>query len=187
MPVAELEVRSEWQILTPKQQAFLRAYIHSGVTTGTYDAEGAVRSAYPNVTTNARIFSYEILANPKIDCILGLHFGWTVQDRWTKLKAKRRKSLNRLLRASRFHLNHAEPGSIAAQRLIVQQRGLILGLTPDDDDLDAPESSSAPAPTSKAFYVGQLVTHRDSNGVVHTGRVVSVDATGKPKIEDVAS
>jgi hypothetical protein len=138
VPLAELEARAEWQILTSKQQAFLRAYIQSGVTTGTYDALGAVRFAYPTVDKNARIFSYEILANPKIDLLLGLHFGRTAQDR---AKVRRQKSIKQLLREIRFHLKHAEPGSIAAQRLIAQHRATLLDLTPEEYVAADPEES----------------------------------------------
>jgi hypothetical protein len=170
IPLAELEARAEWQILTPKQQAFLRAYVQSGVTTGTYDALAAVRTAYPTVDKNAKIFSSEILANPKIDRILCLHFGWTEHDKQAKANAQHRKSIKQLLRAIRFQLKHAEPGSIAAQRLTSQWRSALLGLTPDDAE-PAPENS-------KPQVIDAGTCAAPSTSRVPVGATPLVDAAG---------
>jgi hypothetical protein len=154
IPLAALEARVEWQALTLKQQTFLRAYIQSGVDTGTYDAVAAVRAAY-NATGNAKVLSYELLANPKIDRILVLHFGWNEQDR---LKTRHQKSVKQLLRQVRFQLRHAEPGSVSAQRLTAQLQSLLLNQEPPVER--EPEAETAVSNTRIPVGATALVDER---------------------------
>jgi len=153
-PLAALEARVEWQVLTPKQQTFLRTYIQSGVDLGTYDAVAAVRAAY-NVTGNAKVLSYELLANPKIECLLALHFGWNAQDR---LQARQRKSIRQLLSQVRFQLRHAEPGSVSAQRLTAQLQSLLLNQEPPVER--EPEAETAVSDTRIPVGAAALVDER---------------------------
>jgi hypothetical protein len=80
LPLAELATHPEWSALTVKQRMFLSSYIQSGLDTGIYDAEFAVRSSYNVDEKNAVILSYELLANSKIRRVLDLHFGRTEFD-----------------------------------------------------------------------------------------------------------
>jgi len=80
MELSELVTRAEFQILTPKQQTFVRSYIESGLSTGTYDALAATQAAYEVTSKNAVSMSYEVLGNKKIKAVLNLHFGRTQFD-----------------------------------------------------------------------------------------------------------
>lgn len=171
LPVAALETRSEWQILTPKQRGFVQVYIQGG-----YDAPAAVRAAYGTaVEKNAVIFSYELLANPKINSLLTLHFGWTEQEKLEARRIRRRKSVRSLIRLVRFQLKNAEPGSSAAQRLTSQLQSLLL-------DEALPKEIANPEPKVEAATKSQepqVPTMRAE--VAPSGRVAIADAGPKPE------
>jgi hypothetical protein len=80
LSLAELATHPQWFVLTAKQRMFLNSYIQSGLDTGVYDAEFAVRSSYNVDEKNVKILSYELLAKSKIRQVLNLHFGRTELD-----------------------------------------------------------------------------------------------------------
>lgn len=70
MPFVELYKTEEFQRLTKKQQAFIKAYCVD------YDAVRAVRAAYACKSDEvARIMSYPLLMNINIISVLNRHFG----------------------------------------------------------------------------------------------------------------
>lgn len=155
----ELTERPEWKLLTAKQRLFVSSYLSSGMETGTYDPEFAARSAY-DTSTNARILGYELLANPKIQAVVDLHFG----------PASREMFLNRLQR--RIESGDLTVAQIEGIKILCAARGWtepenlprINGYEPKLVRVDSPD-----------YKVGDLITQ---NGVKF--RVTKVDAaTGK--------
>jgi hypothetical protein len=162
--LAEVMATPEFQMLTEKQQAFCAKYLSGGLLDH-YDAEAAVRAVYAVASPkNAKILSYELLANPKIKKVLDLHFNRTEPDVFLA-------ELEQTIRRSKGI------AKVKAQELYARMK---FGVSADDEN-------STPDEDSTTFVVGQLVTQRDGDGVLHTGRVVELDGAGRPaRIETVA-
>jgi hypothetical protein len=187
MARAEFETTREFSRCSAKQKRWLQVMIENGgdpiqATVAAFDCASV---------TNAHIYSFAVRRSPKVQAALNLYLGKTERDL--------------LLEKVRYNLKHAEPGSIAAQRLLAQEERLIHGIKPPAEDEPAAENKSkTPAPASvrenatlqaaanKAspprFHVGQIIADRDQKGIVHTGRVLSVDADGQLlDVEEIAS
>jgi hypothetical protein len=174
-----LTASEQWRSLTPQQRAWVNAFVSNGG-----DPIGATRTAYHcKSERNARCLSYEVRKHPAVVAALGFWQGKTDRDL--------------LIEQVRFQIRHAEPGSVAASRFIAQLERLILGgdqAVADGHGVSIePEAKASvksavehDASSATPFYVGQLVTQRDDEGVVHTGRVLVISADGKPtQIEEV--
>lgn len=75
MPLSELEQTPEFQVLTPKQKLFVQTYVGGGVDLDTYDAIGAIMTAYRCKSHEvARTMSYTMLGNIRIVAVLNRHF-----------------------------------------------------------------------------------------------------------------
>jgi hypothetical protein len=162
----ELKQTPEFLACSPKMRVWLLALLENG-----FDYTAASAAAF-NCTFPEK-FGYAVRNWPAVRAALAVVFRWSDRDV--------------MLDEIKRDIRRAPVGSDRRVRAQAIYARLRYDLPPEADEHAVPTGKPIPAPTSKAFYVGQLVTHRDSNGVVHTGRVVAVDATGKPKIEDVAS
>ena len=80
MPLSEIVTTAEFQILTARQQQFVRHYVESVVNTGTYDAIAAVKAAYNATDKSAVVMAYELTGQRLIKKVLDLHFGRTEFD-----------------------------------------------------------------------------------------------------------
>jgi hypothetical protein len=83
LPLDELVLRPEWACLTEKQKRFTSLFIQSG------DALFAVNSTYNCKTEwNAKLLSYEILKNPKVEAVLELYKPTTREEFFARLQKK---------------------------------------------------------------------------------------------------
>lgn len=189
LTVAQLSQTAEFRRLTRKQAGWVSTYIQGYLDTGIFDSLAATKATYECCSlASFQALGSHLKSQPKIKAVVDLFLGSAHRDIVFDLVEIQRA------------IDAADPGSIAAQRLIVLKSRLKHGLRAslkNPAEAPAPQSETSkpqpdPAPTQdpkapKVFHVGQLVTHRDAAGVVHTGRVVSVDANGRPtKIEDAA-
>ncbi len=170
MTLDELKETSEFAALSERMKLWMATLIETGDYTKATTT--ALNCKYP------RTYSYSTRKWPVVRAALDKFFGKTPREM--------------LIEEVTAHLRCAEPGSVAAQRLIAQKERLLLGGKPEvvetsaDNDDEVTDSAPA-AKISAKFYVGQLVTERGPDGVLHTGRVLSIDADGFPgEIEEVA-
>jgi hypothetical protein len=142
------------------------------VFVATGSALEATKAGYKTKSeANARVLSYELSKNPKIIAALDVAQGVTRSER------------DLLVAEVKSQLRAAERGSVAASRLVAQLERLLLPgaskvPTGSEDSLDEAETLR--------FHVGQIVTQRDGDGMLHTGRVLAVDANGQAtQIEEI--
>jgi hypothetical protein len=161
--LTDLIQRREFQRLTSKQQAFVSKYIANGVSSGTYDAVASVMAAYGISAKTARVFSYELLGNPRINAVLDMHFGRTEYDSIME-------ELGRCAYTSmRRDMKNGGTLSIATVKAIQIYKSH-MRQTPD-----AIEVEFTPAPELPFSKVGGTVT---MNGKLFT--VTAVDKLGHP-------
>jgi hypothetical protein len=179
MSVYALAETPEFGKLSPKMATFLMCYVQGFINTGSFDFIDAVQSAYKTKNReSARTFGYQLLSNPKIVATLERFFGGDSDQASLKVAmTKEDRKCKRLLKEVEANLEEAEPGSTAAQKLLMQKQRL-LGITflPGRRPFIV---SAEPSEAPRKFAVGDVVSQKG-----HTGRVVSVDASGQPtKVE----
>jgi hypothetical protein len=173
--VEYLQNTREWRALTPKQRAFVTDFLTTG------DAPHALAAAYPKTTAaSRRSFQSQVLHAQAVADFLEI---W----KW-------RNSREILLSICREQLKAAKEGSQAAASLTIQIERLTVGIQGTNKaHFKGPaepltEEPLLPSEQSGAltFFIGQRVTERDSQGVLHTGVVLEIDVDGKPsRIEEV--
>jgi hypothetical protein len=180
MSLYDLTQTPEFGKLSPKMATFLMRYVQDFISTGTFDPLAATKEAYPKCKSDetARIFGYQLLANPKIIAALDCFFGNSPERASLKVvTSKADQNRKRLLKQVEANLKAAEPGSVAAQRLLAQKERLLgLGV-----EVNEPEDGEPKVPAHRKFKVGDRFTQHG-----HTGRVVAVDADGQPtQVEEI--
>jgi hypothetical protein len=170
--IAELVASAPFKKLTRQQKTWVLEYLSNG-----HDAIAAARVAYPSALPHSQVcISYQVAQSPAVQDVL---------EFW-----KWRDARSALIAICQKNLRAAEPGSTAAGKFAVQLERLTLGVVNSNkaqfQDPDAPvaeprvETVAAPA-----FIIGQRVTERDAEGVLHVGVVVAVSADGTPIYEEV--
>jgi hypothetical protein len=157
-----LVASAAWQRLSAPRRVFVTALIASDCK----DAHGAVRVAYPNVADESvRVLASQLKNNPKIAAALNV---WKPKD--TRLE---------LIELTEAHLAKAEPGGVAAQRLLAQLTQLKLKHVPAPEV--EPESEPAPVGRPRKFKVGEFcvqdgqkfeITKIDSDGKIVDAREI---------------
>ena len=163
----ELTQRSEFASLTVRQSVWVLVYVQHFLDTEICDPVAATLAAYECKSEEiARTLSYQIQSSKSMRAVLARFFGEDVEE--VQHDGERAK----VLRKVRKHLAAAEPGSVAAQRLVAQEERLVLG-----GKVSAPEEEDAtvPAVTAQRFSVGDICVQ---NG--QRFRVTSVDPNGTP-------
>lgn len=175
MSLDELTHTVEFAHLSPKMATFVRTYVQTFLDTGTFDPLLATKTGYDcKSDLSARTFGYQLLSNAKIILCLNRFFGSSPEEAFLRQVEKAiysRKLTIAQVRALELQckLNGWENG-------IPRSRDLhMTGPETDDEPQPKAETSSA-----QKFHVGQLVTQRDGAGVLHTGKVVAIDAAGLP-------
>ena len=178
VPLSEIVPRPDFQGMTVAQQAWVRAYLTSGETTGTYDAIAATRAAYP--ATSAQHLSSRachVQSHKKVKHILNIAFGQPETELDLILS-----DLGRALRKSiRNDIKKGGSLSIATTRALdFYERHTWQKLTPSASRQEGPaapitERDSA----SPKFKVGDLVRQEGS-----VYRITSLDADGNPLTAD---
>lgn len=167
-----------WERLSPAQRAWLAAFVASA------NALTAVRVAYrPATEVNVRAIASQVQHNPTVQAALDV----VGADRDAEPISR-----EQLIASVRRAIRKAEPGSVSHQRLLAQLERLTQlepvelaePKTQEPADQDLVEVS---VPPKHKFTVGQIVTQRDAEGVVHRGRVIAVDENGRPlKVETLS-
>jgi len=148
----------EYLSLTSGQKRWIDAFVE------TLDANLSTRKAYgASDDAYVAMFTRKIETSPRILAALDLFFVRSPREKFL------RDLQNDIARSTGV-------ARIEARRLFAKITGLI------DGALDSEPDETSPA----NFFVGQLVTQRDEMGTIHTGRVLAVDANGRPtEIEEV--
>jgi hypothetical protein len=175
-----LEQSPQWAALTDSQRVWVTQFIATG------SALLATQAGYKAKSeANARVLSYELAKNPSILAALDIAAGKvspakTARERLIATEQRQRKQLIATVR-KQLKAAIADHSHIAAEKLTAQLERLQLGVKPEAD-----EPSGVSQPKAEAFKVGQLVTQRDSEGILHTGKVLAIDAEGRAtEIEEV--
>jgi hypothetical protein len=161
---SRLESSAAWKNLTKSQQLWVLDFIVNG------NALAATKAAYPKAKSdnNVRTLSYEVRKNKSILAALDAAEG--------RVRTERELFTEEV----RAQLRASPKGSIAASKFSAQLERLVLGV-PTPPIVDA-----VPAKPEHTFQVNQIVTQRDAEGVLHTGRVLAIDADGiATKFEEV--
>jgi hypothetical protein len=181
MSLDELTHTVEFAHLSPKMGTFVRIYLQNFLDTGTFDPLSATKTGYDcKSDSSARTFGYQLLSNPKIILCLNRFFGSSPEEAFLRQVEKAiysRKLTIAQVRALELQckLNGWENGIPRSRDLHVTGS--------ETDDESQPRAEASPA---QKFFVGQLVTQRDGDGVVHTGRVLAIGPDGVPtQIEEV--
>jgi hypothetical protein len=192
------QLSERFNALTPSQQTFVLAYLGNG------DATAAVKRAYQHKSDkSAKVMTYQVLQNPNVADFIAEALGKSEKEiqiaalRRDLRKAKpgsyyRARFLSMYLRLTGLLTEaEAQAEEKAAAELAARPKRSVGRPRKSDAPLfgDAPNVAQSVLDINDAapkFYVGQLVTERDDQGQVHTGRVLSVGADGRPsEIEEV--
>jgi hypothetical protein len=150
-----MQASEPWKRLTPQQRIWFVHFIASD------DSVAATRIAYPTATDKSvKCMSYEMLKRPAIIAALDFYNG--------------KSDLEIDLDEIQKQIDAADPGSIAAQKLIALKASLKRGLKAASEE---PETKSKATDESKSLVsqIGDIVL---VDGKKH--RVTAVDEHGKP-------
>jgi hypothetical protein len=158
MSVAELSRTLEFARLTMKQAAWVRHYVQNYLDTGIFDPTAATEAAYSvSSKENARTFSYQILANPKVALVL---------NRFRGVPTKLEQIANLLVTIDRS--KDSPCARYDAQRLLAQLTGL-LAPSPESSKPKADKTQPAPVasePDSKSRVPDGATPLKDSDGII---------------------
>jgi hypothetical protein len=153
-----MQASETWKRLTPQQRVWVLKFIASD------DSIAATRMAYPTATDKSvKCMSYELRKNPGIVAALDFYNGKT--------------ELELDLEEIQKQIDAAEPGSIAATKLIALKASLKRGVKSTVEEPDT--KSKATDEASPKFKVGDICVQ---DGKKY--RVTSIDANGKPLTAD---
>jgi hypothetical protein len=159
--------------LTPKQKKMVDHFI---ISNG--DRVASVMAAYATKSeANARVLAYEFFASPRVVACLAAYFQ---NDPFEDFKAEVRKA---------YRNKKLTVAQVSALKLHADLNGWGSALLPDQHGRDAAKPDE-PAATEKAptlpanagpqrFKIGDRVTERDDQGILHIGRVTAVDSDGQ--------
>jgi hypothetical protein len=179
LTVAQLTQTVEFRRLTRKQAGWVSTYIQGYLETGIFDSLAATKATYECCSlASFQALGSHLKSQPKIKAVVDLFLGSAHRDIAFDLLEIQRA------------IDAADPGSIAAQRLIILKARLKHGLratvkNPAEAPAPQPETStpqSDPAPSpdpesheSRRFKVGDIVTQDGERY-----RITAVDENGKP-------
>jgi hypothetical protein len=178
--LAALKTTREFRAATKQQRLFVLDFLTTG------NAQHAMAEAYPKATGQSRrALQWQVLNSQSVVDLLEI-WKWRDTDH----------ARDHLLEIVLAQLAASEPGSTAASTFAVQLERLTIGVKGTnkahfkDPDARSTQDPVPPVETAAApkFWIGQRVTERDSAGVLHTGVVKALDASGRPSdIEEVKS
>jgi len=160
--IAEFHSSKEFLTLTEGQRRWVDSFTES------QDAGQSTRAAYRvSDDSYCAMLTSKIQSSRRVMDALDLFYGRSPKEKF--------------LRDLQIDIAHAKGiAKIEGRRLYAKVTGLVDG----SSDPEAPDAASETSPAN--FFVGQLVTQRDEAGILHTGRVLAIDANGKPtQIEEV--
>jgi hypothetical protein len=163
---AEFQASKEYLACTPKMQVWLTTLIESN-----FDYKLATATAFNcKNLRQAHVFSYAVRKWPIIRTALNLYLGLSEQD---VFMADLQETIRRAPKGSDRHV-----------RALALYARLKFGVAEGSaEPQQGARTTDAPATVSEVsqqrFHVGQIITDRDDHGVVHTGRVIAVDANGQ--------
>jgi len=159
MTKEEFRASKEFLALTDKQRRWVDVFVDS------QDAALATRIAYGDHTDSPyrAMLTRKVESSPRVIAALDLYFARSPREKF--------------LRDLENDIKHSTGvARIEARRLYAKIMGLV-----DGSPMAAGEASSG------QYCIGQLVTQRDNEGVLHTGTVAELDANGRPtRIETIS-
>jgi hypothetical protein len=175
LTVEQVALSSEYRRLTKRMQKWVCVYIQGFLDTGEWDPVKATQAAYTSANLNvARATTWRVKRHPQMKEVIDLFIN--------SKKSPQELALEEMQR----HLDAAEPGSVAAQRLLATKHALLRRMQADEDDAPLPPAppepvtQTAPAPAAPhRFKVGDIFTQ---DGVQY--QTTSVDANGQPLTAD---
>jgi hypothetical protein len=164
LTVEQIALSSEYQRLTKRMQKWVMVYLQHFIDTGEWDPLAATQAAYTSANINvARVTSWRVKRHTLIKEVLDLFIN--------SKKSPQDLALEEMQR----HLDAAEPGSVAAQRLLATKHALLRRMDAEAEDAPPPP---APEPVTQSaphrFKVGETCI---VNGKPY--RITKVDDEGK--------
>jgi hypothetical protein len=180
LTVAQLSQTAEFRRLTRKQAGWVSTYIQGYLDTGIFDSLAATKATYECCSlASFQALGSHLKSQPKIKAVVDLFLGSAHRDIAFDLVEIQRA------------IDAADPGSIAAQRLIILKARLKHGLRSSlKNPAEAPTPQSetskpqrvtpaAPTPSINRFQVGDIATQDGERY-----RITAVDENGKPTAVD---
>jgi hypothetical protein len=164
LTVEQVALSSEYRRLTKRMQKWAVAYIGHYLATGEWDPVKATQAAFTSANLNvARATTWRVKRHPQMKEVINLFVN--------SKKSPQDLALEEMQR----HLDAAEPGSVAAQRLLATKHALLRRMDAEAEDAPPPP---APEPVTQSaphrFKVGETCI---VNGKPYT--VTKVDDEGK--------
>jgi hypothetical protein len=169
----ELVQTPAFEHLSLKQGVFILTYLQGYLDTGVFDPVAATQASYDCASKeSARIFSFQLMANPKIQLAINSFFSATPEE------ARVKTELDTQIASVRETVRQAPPYARAdAQRLLAELTGLVapskFKTKSADSQADEPEDS----PTAEASKISES----DSTSRVPAGATALADSRGVVK------
>lgn len=185
MTLDALRETAEFQHLTPKMAGFVLSYLQGLVQTGISDPTAATLASYNcKSPETARVLGCQLLVNFKIVTVMNRFFGTSPERAF--LQAVERAVYKRKLKISQIRALELQCRANGWACGVFKYNGVAEIEPSVEPPTKVPEGAKDSASPATKFYVGQRVTQRDDQGVLHTGIVREIDADGTPtSIEEV--
>lgn len=175
LTLAELKATTVWTDLTSKQKVLVETFIQNGG-----DRVKAMLAAYAiKSPETARVLAYEYFTSPRVVACLTAYFqGDPLEDFKADVRAAYRNKDLSVAQVRALEL-HAKINGWASDSLPSFSKAEPENIKPTSKAAPAVDNAVGGPIAPKRFAVGDRVTERDEQGVLHKGIVTKVDEAGQ--------